>query len=901
MAQSMTEKESLQSNLGHWFIASKLSPPSVSHTRLVRRDRAIEALDAIEKQPICFTVAPAGFGKSCVLAEWHRAELDRGHSVAWLSLEDGDSERRQFLSYVVLSIVNAGISLGDLEFAAQQGFVEISIDLVIPRLVSLLTDNEYSLTLILDDYHRAECGEINATVSELIAHQPDGLRLIISSRTPPNLDRGALVASGRAFQLTSDRLRLSREETHAVLGDVVDDATKDKVFEQTEGWAVATQLARLAREDGREPAAAPLSDEHIVDYFTRQILDQSTDKERKFLLRTSILDRFSPELASAVTGIESIESFVHQSHHVRSLLVSLDDGGVWYRYHHLFAELLLQQLKIQDSDIVPDLHQEASRWFIDNGFILEAVRHATRSGDTESAARMVTNAGGWALVLYGGIGLIRSLLRLFDRDDFEKFPRLRIAYAYSLVKDGDIRNAEAQLTLVDPEQSESVFDEGFYRDYHIVRSLLSCYKDEILTEEFAEELRKKIEFWSTSDPLGVGTIQACLAFVEIALGNFDAADATSSSGVMSMRQADSVLGINYCYIHLGQCALYRGDFELARAHFTEAASMAKDNFGADSRLQTNCDIVLHALRFWQRPYELNQQSLEELLIRASRTDSWFDIYATGFITQMEFCRTQKNTDLAAKLLDLCQTTCRRRDISRLARLLPVFKLQVALSKSAEKDIALAIEKCVELLREDPLKDEPGFWIVRLETVCVLAAARLEGHFVDGIREFLDEAVRVANEVGTGLYMARLLVFRGTLRGEQRGSGAGLDDMFRAARLASRASIKAPFVSTHATLKYLRAVLRIGRERPERRLEVSFLTECLALRSSASTQNKDHLLSAREHDVLEELAMGKSNKEIARSLDMTDHTVKFHLKNIFRKLGVDNRIAATNAGRELDLI
>ncbi len=842
----MAQDEALATNIGPWFIETKLSPPSVSHARLVRRGPAIEALDAIDNHPVCFTTAPAGFGKTCLLAEWRQLELERGNRVAWVSLEEGDAEHRQFLSYVILSIVNAGVPLDDLEFAAQQGFVEVSADVIVPRLVSALASNDESLTLILDDYHRASCDEINAAVSEIIAHRPACLRLIISSRTPPDLDRGALIASGTAFELASDRLRFSRDEARAILGDVVDDATSDELFEQTEGWAVAIQLARLARENGREPSAAPLGDEHIVDYFTRQILDQSTDEERAFLLRTSILDRFSPVLAEAVTGINSIESFIHQSNHVRSLIISLDDRGTWYRYHHLFSELLLQQLKIQDPNIIPDLHRKASQWFGDNGFILDAVSHATQAGDTETAARMVTDAGGWALVLYGGIGFIRSLLRHFTRENFDKFPRLRVAYAYSLVKDGEIKNAEAQLALVDPEQTEPVSDEGFYRDFHIMRSLLSGYKDEVLTIESAEELRKQIEYWSTTDQLGIGTLQACLALAEIALGEFEAAESAASNGVMSMRQADSVLGINYCYIHLGQCALYRGDFELARAHFTEAASMAQDNFGADSRLQTNCDIGLEALRFWQRSDGLSQENLEKLLVRACGTDSWFDIYASGFITLFEFNRTIRSLERADNLLKLCQATCRKRDISRLVRLLPAFELQAALAGNTEKEVVLAINRCVEMLREDSLKDQPGFWMVRLETACTLGVAQLEKNPVAGLQDVLDEAVRVANQIGSEFYQARLFVLRGTLRGEQRGIGAGLDDMFRAARLAARASIRTPFCTTRATLKYLRAVVRVGRERPERRLEVSFLTECLALRSSTSRDSKDHLLSARCH-------------------------------------------------------
>lgn len=901
LVRSVKQEKALVTNIDRWFIETKLSPPSVSRAGLVRRGSTIEALDAIDNHPVCFMTAPAGFGKTCLLAEWRGLELDRGNRVAWVSLEDGDAERQQFLSYVILSIVNSGVALDDLEFAAQQGLVEISTDVIVPRLVSSLAQNDKPLTLILDDYHCASRDEINAVLSEIIAHRPACLRIIVSSRTPPDLDRAALIASGTAFELASDRLRFSRDEAHAILCDVVDEATRDEIFEQTEGWPIAIQLARLASKNGQEPCAAPIGGEHIVEYFTRQILDQFTDKEREFLLRTSILERFSPELAAAVTGIDSIQSLIHQSNPIRSLLISLDEGSAWYRYHHLFSELLLQQLKIEDPNVVPDLHRKASRWFENNGLVLDAVSHASQSGDTETAARIVTDAGGWALVLYGGVGLIRSLLRHFTREEFDRYPRLRVAYVYSLVKDGDIKNAEAELALVDPEQTEALPDERLYRDLHILRSLLSAYKDEVLTTESTEDLRKMIEFWSTTDQLGIGTLKACLALAEIAISDFDAAEVTASNGIMSMRQAGSVLGINYCYIHLGQCAFYRGDFELAQAHFAEAASMAKDNFGADSRLQVNCDIDLEALHFWQRPNEVDQENLEKLVVKACGTDSWFDIYASGFITLFELHRTARNHDGAEKLLQLCQATCRKREIARLAGLISVFKLQAALSGGAEKEVVLSIDACLEVLRKRSLKDQPGLWMIRLEAACILGVAQLEMHPVSGIRDVLGEAVRVAEEIGSDFYLTRLLILRGTLRGDQRGINAGLDDMFRAARLAVRASMRTPFCTTRASRKYLRAVIRIARERPERRLAVNFLTECLALKLSASPDSKDHLLSAREHDVLEELALGKSNKEIARSLDMTDHTVKFHLKNIFSKLSVENRIAAINTGRDLDLI
>lgn len=897
----MTYDDDINFSHSPWFIATKLSPPSVPHARLIERHAAIAELESINRYRVCFLAAPAGYGKTCLLTDWRHQELAQGAHVAWLSLEENDSEIRQFLSYIILSIANSGVSVGDLEFAAQQGLVDISPHAIVPRLINTLMQSEIPpLTLILDDYHRASCGVIDSVVNNLITHSPKCLRIIISCRTLPDFDISTLFASGAAFEFASEQLRLTRDETHEVVGDVVDKAVCDEIFEQTEGWAVAVQLARLANESADNSVASTpaYNDEHIINYFTRQILDQSTEEERSFLLQTSILDRFSPELAATVTGNKSILSFIHQSRHVRSLLISLDETGSWYRYHHLFSDLLLQQLKIQNPDQLPILHKKASIWFEQNGLILDSVKHAKAAGDTPEAARMVMDAGGWELVLFGGIPFIRSLLRHFERRDFEKFPRLRVTYAYSLIKDGKIKDAEAQLALI---RSNPIDDETFHRDYYIIHTLLSTYKDALVAVDEVDELRNRTSLWNTKDVLGLGVLQAALAVSEMALGAFDAAEQSASRSVMSMRQADSVIGVNYSYIHLGQCAFYRGDFELARAHFTGASSMAEDNFGADSRLKTNCDISLFALNFWQRPDILDRDALSKSLISACETDSWCDIYMTGFTALFELLRISKSHSQIQEAQNLYQTACLNRDINRLTKLGSAYSLNIALVKNTHKDIALAIDACTETLRDANVMNEPGFWMVKFETLCILAIANLEGHQVDGLHEQLDDAIRISEEIGANLFLVRLLVLRGSLRAERKGADAGLSDISSAARLAARASIHQPFCATRAISKYLRSVIRIGRELPECRLEVSFLTECLVINPRSAGENGHQFLSAREHDVLEELARGKSNKEIARFLDMTDHTVKFHLKNIFKKLSVDNRIAAINTSRELDLI
>lgn len=890
---------------GAWLIETKLSPP-VPNADLIDRPFALGALDKIFSHKVGFLVAPAGYGKTSLLGQWVRRARSSDIGVAWLSLDRNDGELRHFASYCIAATSRSGISLGQLELAAEQFLAETPFTSVIPKLIAQLSETQRTTILILDDYHLVDRDEISEFLLSLISYSPENLKIIVSSRTVPSFGVSSLLAARQAFELGIETLRFSTDEMRSFAGESFDPAGLKELESETEGWAVAIQLAKLAGASSRNRQVLPPNHrEHIANYLVKQILEHCSEDERRFLLHTSILDQFTPDLAARLCGRSVSNDVLQNSAIVRPLLVRLDSEEQWYRYYHLFSELLHEILINGFPELLPGLHADAAGWYEEKGDIASAVAHAAKAGDVDRAAQLVLDAGGWELAMYGDISFLKTLVGNFSLDQLHRYPRLRLAYALTLMKDGATKESAAQLEMIEVGRHYQNLTERAQQDYIAVKAHLDIYQDAIFSDVWYRSSAETLATWPTHNIRGAGVLQAGVTLSATARWDFETAIKTANAGVTAMRHATSVVGVAYLYMHLGQAAFYQGDLELATAHLQEAAQMAEENFGADSRLRANCDIVLQSINYWRDHTSLDADLLFSRLKIACETDSWFDIYYTGFSCLMDHCFVVRDANLAHAVVDMSRATCRRRDMARLHLLHPLFDLSAAMTEGSENRILVASRKGAEIQSQlEGQFDATANLIPLAETDFILGRAGKAAQFTPTNLSTLDRLIGIAEERAANFFLVRLLVLRARLSADRRGPQAAIADILKAARHAARTAMRSPFATSEDVLALVRAAIRFARDKPENRLEVSFLNDCLAnavVRRQDLVKPQKPLLSAREVDVLAELSVGQSNKEIARVLDMTDHTVKFHLKNIFEKLGVDNRISAINAGRNLGLI
>ena len=364
---------------------------------LVARPRLSERLSRGAESKLTLVSAPAGFGKTTLLAEWLAAAPADERSAAWLSLDPGDNEPASFWTYLIAALQTVAPGVGASALSLLQAPQPPPIETVLATLLNELGAVPNDVVLVLDDYHVIDARDIQDGMAFLLEHLPPQMHLVIATRADPALPLARLRARGELVEIRAADLRFTPDEAAAYLNEVMglDLGARDvaALEARTEGWIAALQLAALSMQ-GRDDVAGFIAgfagdDRYIVDYLVEEVLQRQPEQVRSFLLQTSILDRLSGPLCDAVTGQDGGKAMLEALDRGNLFLVPLDDRRQWYRYHHLFADVLRARLLDEQPDRVPELHRRASEWYEQNGDRSEAIRHALAGEDFERAADLV--------------------------------------------------------------------------------------------------------------------------------------------------------------------------------------------------------------------------------------------------------------------------------------------------------------------------------------------------------------------------------------------------------------------------------------------------------------------------------------------------------------------------------
>jgi LuxR family maltose regulon positive regulatory protein len=369
------------------LVAAKLLRPLV-RTETVRRSLLIKRL-ANDSRPIVSVVAPAGYGKTTLLAQW--AE-DSGQAVAWVSVDEKDNDARVLLAYVAEAL-DAVEPVRERVFEALASRGSSVPGSVVPRLGRALASMTTPVALVLDDVHLLDNSECRAALSVLADHVPVGSRLVLCGPEPPPLRVARLRTEGRIVEIGPDDLLLTREEASSLLRAAELALDEDEVAElhrRTEGWAVGLYLAALYLREGGSLAGSAVSfggdDRLVSEYVESEFLARISEQQRAFLTRTAVLERMSGPLCDAV--LEQPGSALAGLARSNLLLVPLDRRGEWYRYHHLFRDMLLAELDRLEPGLMPVLRRRAAAWCVHNGLDEEALEYSIAAGDVGIAASL---------------------------------------------------------------------------------------------------------------------------------------------------------------------------------------------------------------------------------------------------------------------------------------------------------------------------------------------------------------------------------------------------------------------------------------------------------------------------------------------------------------------------------
>ncbi len=875
------------------LLQTKLYVPRVRPS-LVPRPHLIEKLNRGLHRKLTLISAPAGFGKTTLVSEWI-ARCKR--PFAWLSLDDGDADLPRFLTYFITALQTVALSSAEgVEASLGKGVLGMLQSAQLPPIDSVLTTliNEIAavseeFALVLDDYHVVDNQSIDQALTFLLEHQPPHMHLVITTREDPNLPLARLRVRGQLTELRTADLRFTTAETAVFLNQMMGldlSAANIAALEaRTEGWIAGLQLAALSMQGHQDNAADFItaftgSHRFVLDYLVEEVLKQQPESVQRFLLQTAVLNQMSGSLCDALTGDNNGQEILESLERANLFLIPLDNERRWYRYHHLFAELLRQRLQqnIEAEDIA-GLHVRASQWYEANGQGLEAFHHAAAANDVERAARLI-EGDGLPLFYQGEATPVRHWLESLPEAEFKARPSLWVTYASVLTMTGRLHdNIEEILQAAETALQNAVHDKqtnDLLGQIAAIRAMLGVPKNQV--ETIITQSRLALDLLNPDNAPMRTTTTWTLGYAYQVQGDRAAASQAYRETIANSRASGNIMTTIAAMTCLGQieetenqlhqasktfqhilnlmgdapwpaaCEAFVG---LARIHYQWNDLDAAEQYGqqglALARQLENidtpaaCGVLLARVKLAQGDMAgaLARLAEAEQFVRQHHFDHWVgEITAVRIQTFLH----QGNLAAAAQLTD-------RHD-------LPLSQARVHLAQG-DPGAAVAV---LEPVRQQA--EAKAWGDQRLQALVLQALAYDAAGDGEKALERLGEALALAAPGGLlrlfvdeGPPMARLL-YEALTRGGEAGYVRQLLAAFPAAGSEPTLSSKPPEVEA-------------GLVEP---------------------------LSEREIEVLQLIAEGLTNQEAANRLYLSLHTVKAHARNIYGKLGVKNRTQAVAKAR-----
>ncbi len=889
----------------------------------VPRPRLVQALNQGLARGRVLICAPAGFGKTSLLADWARRG---GRPVAWLGLDAGDNDPARFWRYVVAALDQARPGIAERLGPLLGPPAPRSFDGLVTALINDLagqTDRDEVL-LVLDDYHLVDAGSVHESVAFLLENLPPGLLLVVSGRTDPPLPLARLRARGQLAELRAAELRFTIEEAAALLGaaagPVLPDTAVVALTARTEGWAAGLQLAALSLQ-GRADAAgfvAAFSGSHrfVLDYLADEVLDRQPGQVRTFLLETSVLERLSGELCDVVTGRSGSQAMLHHIEQAGLFLVPLDEVRGWWRYHHLFADLLRARLEQEQPSRVPELHRAAAAWSDEHDLGDDAVRHALAAGDGPWAAQLVERYVDALLRRSEGVTLRRWLSTL-PSEVLRARPRLCLAQGFNAVVSGQVETIEPFLDDAErafaaigsqPPEPPAGPAEGVLANVPagiaFLRAELARLRgDAARAVDWDRQARAEL---GESDFYLRTLVRANLAVTDWLRGQLGQAERGLAEALAERRAAgEGYLATRVCH-DLGQVQRAQGNVNAALATYRQALDIA----GEVSSQPPHLGIAHVGLA--EVLYERDElaAALDHATrgVTLSRQLAFTPPLAAGLVILARI--RQAHGDAAAARAAMGEA--RQAELSsQVVALFNPVPWQRARLLLAQGDVTAASQWAKEagLSPEDEpdYPREPAYLVLAR----VLLAQDRPGPALTLLRRLLAIAVG-QGRIGNVIEIQALLGLALAARGDHAGA---LGALAEAVTLACPQGYIRVFVDEGAPMRALLTRLSAARKdqrAPARDIDPDYLAGLLraasqaaaappARRAAAALPGMAEPLTDREVEVLRLLAAGRSNQRIAHELVVALDTVKKHVTHVLGKLGAANRTEAVARARQLGLI
>ena len=900
------------------MIGTKMHPPHL-RAALIERSRLLRMLGQASEGKLTIVSSPAGFGKSTLLAQW--AQSVAGGRVAWLSIDRLDNDLARFLKYLAGTLHRVDPEIAENAGSLIDSSPVTPVDSLLTSIINDLSRATVPIYLVLDDAHLIVSQEIAAFLNALVAYAPPALHVVLATRGDLPIELAGMKMKGQVVSLGDGDLRFSLEESEDYLLNVcgldLPIPAIVSLHRKTEGWPAGLQLAALALAHEASPEAFIAefsgSQRDVATFLAHDVLARQKPEIQEFLLRTSVLDRFCLGLTQALCPDIDCAAALETVERSNLFLIALDNSGHWFRYHHLFSEFLRNKLDTRAAGERARLHAAAASWLAAHDHVSDAVGHALMAGDTDFAARLVETCA-MPLIMQGHIPRLTEWLNQLPEDVVARRPRLLLARVWAQFHMSRPRQAVRILKQA-KDLIERLADEGQLGPAaarSLKAELRTLTAGVISASDRSRSATRAAARWlpdfPEDEPFARGTLANIAAFSHYSLGDLDASRLLSLKARDYHAMSDSVFGIVYSDLLLGLVEIAAGDLRCAHEHLERACRLARERLGSGSYAEAMSAIFLVELA-----YEWNDLQGAERILHQHRQL----IEECGLVVHEMACKLHLARLAAARgrhedaLIHL--EAAERLGIEKRYRRLTASALNervrmlLALGDVRAARLALrsrGIEVSSEALSGPihPMEENLRIGAARLliaedrpkEAVALLEriAARMRS---DGrMRGFMQVRALVAvaaRRAGEPLLALAAAVDTVTLAQQQQAVRSLVDEGAPLLQVLDFARTRIPAWSgTSETAVFVetlfRAFGRCGIDRP--------------LTGAMNPRPGRDLLSRKETEVATLLMCAYTNRQLAQTLSMAPDTVKWHLKNIFGKLGVSSRTEAVLRLREIGL-
>lgn len=917
------------------IIRNKITPPSIERVTIARPRLGLPD-DGSSAARLILIKALAGYGKTTLLHQYQKQLVARGHRVAWLRLDAADNEKTKIISYVIASLSEVIPELsGEMEPAIST-LPPLPLEDVIGLLVACIEKIKDDIYIVIDDYHFISNNDAHDAIHYLLVNMPNNLHCVLASRSLPPWNVGDTFNHSAVRIIDESELRFTRDEVAQFLltehGLSYDPDELEAFCQRTDGWITAIRLVAMSLD--QDHAALPETQaivgarSGLVDYLAGSVLDKQDQETQDFLLQTAPLERLCASLCDAVTGNRNARRMLDKLRSQNLFLEPLDANGEWFQYHSLFAEFLNNRLARHPHFVAADIHRKASFWFEVNRQPYAAAEHALAAGDPlrkesliEAAILSMVRASQLALA----IGWFESLPDSFSVDK----PNVLIPMAWSYMYSARYQEAEKLLAraldlLNENAELLSDADRG-NRSQFLTEIELAMLEIARVSEGRVPDRKKLNTIKASLEPgwdflRAYVDLQICHAWVRE--DHLETAFAAATDTVLYARKVPNAFVANLALAQLANIRHLQGHNAEAMQYCSQAINSALDEAGTPLPIADQFHLIAAKIHYEGNDLTRSRASLEQTL-QLTALKECPDIFSeTEILAARHIAATHGEQVAATRLFkhnisELSRSSTQT--VERVRAFVTWFLVGAGDLVAAE---GMMRQSGVPLDRTAPpqtLVVNPTLEIVYLALARYLIATGKAEAAANWLRHLL-RAATDAGRIRSCVRINGMLALAMAAReqedkshryvremlqlGEQGGFGRTIvdlgDGMIALLDAFRRRLSQEPDASSESRLTYVEHLLAMARDR-DVTIDMSRTRQRLVQPGAQPAEGGRERLTARELQILELIAMGKKNRDVARELLIAESSVRWHVRNLFSKLDVFNRTEASVKARALKLI